>query len=51
MEALEVETSIAEGEQALQALLEFARESGGKLERTKRRRVSSSGCCLSAWRR
>ena len=32
MEALEVETSIAEGERALQALLQFARESGGKLE-------------------
>ena len=26
MEALDVETSIAEGEQALQALLQFARE-------------------------
>jgi hypothetical protein len=32
MEALEVETSIAEGEQALQALILFARESAGKLE-------------------
>ena len=32
MEALEVETSIAEGEQALQALLQFARERGGTLE-------------------
>jgi hypothetical protein len=31
IEALEVETSIAEGERALQALLQFARESGGKL--------------------
>jgi len=30
MEALEVETSIAEGEQALQALLTFARENAGK---------------------
>ena len=28
MEALDVEMSIAEGEQALQALLQFARESG-----------------------
>jgi hypothetical protein len=32
MDALEVETSIAEGEQALQALLQFARERGGTLE-------------------
>ena len=32
MEALEVETSIAEGEQALQALLTFARENAGTLE-------------------
>ena len=32
MEALEVETSIAEGEQALQALLQFAREYAGTLE-------------------
>jgi hypothetical protein len=32
MEAIEVETSIAEGERALQALLPFARESGGNLE-------------------
>jgi hypothetical protein len=32
MDALEVETSIAEGEQALQALLQFAREQAGKLE-------------------
>jgi hypothetical protein len=32
MEALDVETSIAEGEQALQALILFARESAGKLE-------------------
>jgi hypothetical protein len=32
MEALEVELSIAEGEQALQALLQFVRESAGKLE-------------------
>ena len=32
MEALEVEMSIAEGEQALQALLQFVRESAGKLE-------------------
>jgi hypothetical protein len=32
MEALEVETSIAEGEQALQALLKFAREHAGTLE-------------------
>jgi len=32
MEALDVEMSIAEGEQALQALLQFARESGCKLE-------------------
>src|SRR2546427_6932875 len=32
MEALEVETSIAEGEQALQALITFAREHAGKLE-------------------
>ena len=32
MEALEVETSIAEGEQALQALLTFAREHAGRLE-------------------
>src|SRR2546421_13003887 len=32
MEALEVETSIAEGEQALQALLQFARDHAGKLE-------------------
>jgi hypothetical protein len=32
MEALEVETSIAEGEQALQALLTFARENAGRLE-------------------
>ena len=32
MEALEVETSIAEGEQALQALLQFTREHAGKLE-------------------
>ena len=32
MDALDVETSIAEGELALQALLTFARESAGKLE-------------------
>jgi hypothetical protein len=32
LEALEVERSIAEGEQALQALLQFVRESAGKLE-------------------
>jgi hypothetical protein len=32
MDALEVETSIAEGEQALQALLTFTRETAGKLE-------------------
>ena len=32
MDALDVETSIAEGEQALQALLQFARENAGKLE-------------------
>jgi hypothetical protein len=32
MDALEVETSIAEGEQALQALLQFASENAGKLE-------------------
>jgi hypothetical protein len=32
MDALEVEISIAEGEQALQALLQFVRESAGKLE-------------------
>ena len=32
MDALDVEMSIAEGEQALQALLQFARENAGKLE-------------------
>jgi hypothetical protein len=32
MDALSVETSIAEGEQALQALIQFARESAGKRE-------------------
>jgi hypothetical protein len=32
MDALNVETSIAEGEQALQALIQFARESAGKRE-------------------
>ena len=32
MDALDVETSIAEGEQALQALLKFASEKAGKLE-------------------
>ena len=32
MEALDVETSIAEGEQALQALRQFAREHAGTLE-------------------
>jgi hypothetical protein len=32
MEALDVETSIAEGEQALQALLQFTREHAGRLE-------------------
>ena len=32
MDALDVETSIAEGEQALQALLQFAREQAGTLE-------------------
>jgi hypothetical protein len=32
MEALDVETSIAEGEQALQALLQFTREHAGTLE-------------------
>jgi hypothetical protein len=32
MDVLDVETSIAEGEQALQALLQFARESAGTLE-------------------
>jgi hypothetical protein len=32
MDALDVETSVAEGEQALQALLQFARDHAGKLE-------------------
>jgi hypothetical protein len=32
MDALDVETSIAEGEQALQTLRQFARETAGKLE-------------------
>jgi hypothetical protein len=32
MDALDVETSIAEGEQALQTLLQFARETAGTLE-------------------
>jgi hypothetical protein len=32
MEALDVERSIAEGEQALQALLQFAREQAGRIE-------------------
>jgi len=32
LEALDVETSIAEGEQALQALMQFAREDAGTLE-------------------
>jgi hypothetical protein len=32
MEALDVETRIAEGEPALQALMQFAREYAGKLE-------------------
>ena len=32
MEALDVEMSIAEGEQALQALLKFARDQAGRLE-------------------
>jgi hypothetical protein len=32
MDALDVETSIAEGEQALQALLKFTSENAGKLE-------------------
>ena len=32
MDALDVEMSIAEGEQALQALLSFARESASQLE-------------------
>src|SRR5512132_1656786 len=32
MDALDVETSIAEAEQALQALLQFAREDAGTLE-------------------
>jgi hypothetical protein len=32
MDALDVETSIAEGEQALQALMPFAREDAGQLE-------------------
>jgi len=32
MDALDVEMSIAEGEQALQALLKFAREEAGTLE-------------------
>jgi hypothetical protein len=32
MEALDIETSIAEGEQALQALIQFARESAGQRE-------------------
>jgi len=31
MEALDVETSIADGEQALQALITFVRENAGKL--------------------
>ena len=50
MEALDVETSIAEGEQALQALMQFAREYAGNSRRTKPRRASSSGCCLLGWR-
>ena len=32
MDALDVEMSIAEGEQALQALLQFAQEQAGTLE-------------------
>jgi hypothetical protein len=32
MDALDVETSIAEGEQALQVLMQFARESAGQIE-------------------
>jgi len=31
MEALDVETSIAEGEQSLQALITFVRDNAGKL--------------------
>ena len=51
MDALEVETSIAEGEQALQALLSLPGSMPGHSRRTKRRRASSSGCCPLGWRR
>ena len=52
MDALDAEMSIAEGEQALQALLKYVNERGlTSSRRTKRRKVSSSGCCLLGWRR
>jgi hypothetical protein len=41
MDALNVETSIAEGEQALQALLKFPSENAGKIE--VREAASSNG--------
>ena len=51
MDALDVETSIAEGEQALQALISLPGKTRESLRRMKRRRASSSGCCPLGWRR
>ena len=51
MDALDVETSIAEGEQALQALLSLSGSVPASSRRTKRRKVSSSDCCPLDWRR
>ena len=52
MDALEVETSLAEGEQALQTLLKFVSvRVPARSRRTKRSRASSSGCCPWDWRR
>ena len=51
MDALEVEMRIAEGEQALQALLKFAREQAGTLDAHAAEQASSSGCCPWGWRR
>jgi hypothetical protein len=50
MDALDVETTIAEGEQALQALITFARANAGKLEAHEAEKGTSSGCCPLGWR-
>ena len=51
MDALDVETSIAEAEQALQALLQFAREDAGTLEAHEAEKGIFKRLLPSGWRR